>query len=221
MTKAERKNRRNMELCQKIRENDLLAETRLLMENEGLITQLACAMKEKRRVNSSDGFDENDLIQEGRLAMLTAAKAFDEGKGVKFSTFAYGIMQNAMTDLCDKCQSSFERHLEAKGLTRLFLDDEEVSEKALYGKGGNVNHMDPTGSLAVLHVMIEKMRNRLELLPERQRRILAYHYGLGALTAKAISETAAFFHLSEKYMKVIEQQALDSMRTMMNDGKIV
>ena len=39
-----------------------------------------------------DGFDENDLIQEGRLAMLTAAKAFDEGKGVKFSTFAYGIM---------------------------------------------------------------------------------------------------------------------------------
>ena len=126
-----------------------------------------------------------------------------------------------MTDLCDKCQSSFERHLEDKGLIRLFLDDGEVNEKTLYGKGSNVNHMDPTGSLAVLHVMIEKMRNRLELLPERQRRILAYHYGLGALAAQSISETAAFFHLSEKYLRLIEQQALDKMRTMMNDWKIV
>ncbi len=81
--------------------------------------------------------------------------------------------------------------------------------------------MDPTGSLAVLHVMLEKMRNRLELLPERQRRVLAYRYGLGALAAQSISETAAFFHLSEKYLRLIEQQALDQMRTMMNDGKIV
>ena len=102
-----------------------------------------------------------------------------------------------MIDLCDKCQSTYERRLEAKGLTRLFLDDGETAEKALYGKGSDVNHKDPTGSLAVLHVMLEKMNNRLNLLPERQRRILAYHYGLGALTAKSIAETAAFFHLSD------------------------
>ena len=129
--------------------------------------------------------------------MLTATKIFDEEKGFRFSTFAYGIMQNAMIDLCDKCQSTYERHLETKGLPRLFLDDGEIAEKALYGKGSDVNHKDPTGSLAVLHVMLEKMNNRLNLLPERQRRILAYHYGLGALTAKSIAETAAFFHLSD------------------------
>jgi len=75
--------------------------------------------------------------------------------------------------------------------------------------------------LAVRHVMLEKMRNRLTLLPARQRRLLAYRYGLSALTAKSIAETAAFFHLSEKYMRLIERQALDNMRTMMNDGKIV
>ena len=221
MTKAERKNRRNIELCRKIKENDLESETRILMENEGLIAQIAKGIKARRAINSSDGFNEEDLIQEGRIAMLTAAKAFDESRSTKFSTLAYEIIRNAMSDLCDHCQSSFERHMEAMGLTRLFLDDAEVTEKELYGKGSDVQFQDPTGNLAVLHVMLQKLHNRLEMLPAREQRLLMYHYGVGTMEFKTISETAAYFHLTEKYLRLIEAKALEKLRAGMNDGKIV
>ena len=222
MTKTKKKNERNIELCRLVKENDLLAETTLLMENEGLIVQVAKRMEDKREVNSSDGIDLEDLLQEGRFAMLTAAKHFDEGRNVKFSTYAYDVMKNAMIDLCDKCQSTFERHMEKKGLTRVFLDDDtETGEGLVEMSRTTASQTDPTGNLAVLHVMLEKMRNRLKMLPERQRMLLAYHYGLGAIRAKTIAETAAYYHLSENYLRKIEETALERMREMMNDGKIV
>ena len=56
---------------------------------------------------------------------------------------------------------------------------------------------------------------------DRQRRLLAYHYGLGTLQCNSISETAAYFHLTEKYLKVIEAKALATLRDGMNDGKIL
>ena len=40
---------------------------------------------------------------------------------------------------------------------------------------------DPIGDEAVLHVMIQKMRNRLELLPLRELRLLMYRYGIDYL----------------------------------------
>ena len=49
LSKEERKNRRNLELCKLIKENDLAAETRLLMENEGLVVQAGITIKRKRR----------------------------------------------------------------------------------------------------------------------------------------------------------------------------
>ncbi len=51
--------------------------------------------------------------------------------------------------------------------------------------------------------------------------LLAYHYGLGMNEAKSISETAAYFHLTEKYARAIETHTLGRLREMMNDGKIV
>lgn len=48
-----------------------------------------------------------------------------------------------------------------------------------------------------------------------------YHYGIGTIEFKSISETAAYFHLTEKYLRLIEDKALEKLRNGMNDGKIV
>jgi hypothetical protein len=37
-------------------------------------------------------------------------------------------------------------------------------------------------------------------------------------TARLISETAAYFHLTEKYVEEIERWALKTLRDVMNDG---
>lgn len=213
----------NRRMCRKIKNNDLLAENKLLMANEGLIVGLADEIVKKFGIDYTlaNLYEKDEIVQEGRMAMLTAAKKFDETRGVKFSTFAYEVMKNAMIDLCEKGVSTFARKLEADGITLLYLGDKGSTEQALYGRGSDVHYQDPTGNLAVLHVMLEKMHNRLKLLPPRLQRFLTYYYGIGTIEAKSISEAASYFHLSENYARKLEKQGLDKMREMMNDGKIV
>ena len=215
----------NRELCKLVKQNDLYAQTEILLLNEGLISQLARSLEiaHDLDINHYGGIELDDILQEGRFALLEAAKSFDEKVDVKFSTFAYTVAGNAMRDLCRKGDSSFERQLANHGIVQVFLDDNPVdedgvpeAEKVRDGKG-----RDPVGEEAVLRVMIQKMRNRLELLPARERRLLMYRYGIQSLEYKTIAETAAFFHLTENYLRLIEKRALGVLREGMNDGKIL
>ena len=219
------KDQHNRMLCSLIRNNDLLAETQLLMENEALIVGLAGSMEVAYDLdlNHWGGIEKDDIIQEGRIAMLRAAQTYDESNNTKFSTYAYTIVKNAMTDLCRKGISAFENRIIESGMSLVFLDEDYSNNEFDVHIIETVPsaEFDPTARLAVLHVMLEKMYNRLKLLPARQRRLLAYHYGLGSLECKSISETAAYFHLTEKYIKIIEEQALATLRDGMNDGKIL
>lgn len=203
----------------------MLAENQLLMENEALIVGLASSMEVAYDLdlNHWGGIEKDEIIQEGRIAMLRAAQTYDESNNTKFSTYAYTIVKNAMTDLCRKGISAFENRIIESGMTLVFLDEDYSNNEfdVHITETVSTGEFNPNARLAVLHVMLEKMYNRLKLLPPRQRRLLAYHYGLGALECKSISETAAYFHLTEKYIKIIEDQALSTLRDGMNDGKIV
>lgn len=153
--------------------------------------------------------------------MLRAAPTYDLDSTTKFSTYAYTIVKNAMTDLCRKGISAYEVRMINSGLTQVFLDEDYSSNEFDVHITETVpeKEFDPTARLAVLHVMLEKMRNRLIQLPNRQRRLLAYRYGLGTLQCKSITETAAYFHLTEKYLEEIEARALFELRGGMNDGR--
>lgn len=225
MSKAERKDRRNRELCVRAKINDLRAQTELLLENEGLVVQLAksLAIQHDIDIHHYGGIELDDLLQEGRFAMLEAAKRYDVTSETKFSTYASVVMKNAMRDLCRKGDSSFEKQLADHGIIQVFLDDDPVDEDGIrvVEKVSDSRERDPVGDEAVLRVMIQKMRNRLELLPAREQRLLMYRYGLHSLQFKTIAETAAFFNLTEKHMRLIEDRALRKLREGMNDGKIV
>ncbi len=220
----QRQNKRNTELCKLVKQNDLMAENRLLMENEGLIIKIASSIEASFSQDDIlyGGNEKDDIIQEGRIAMLRAAQLYDENSGAQFTTFAYTVVRNAMFDLCQKGMSAFEKRMIDAGLTRVFLNDDQLDEDGMpIIEKIRVGEQDPTGNAAVLHLLLEKMHNRLELLPQRQRIFLAYHYGLNILKCNTIGETAAYFHLTEKYANQIEKTALNSLRQAMNDGKIV
>lgn len=115
------------------------------------------------------GIELDDILQEGRFAMLEAAKVYDETVKTKLSTFAAVVINNAMSDLCRKRDSSFERQLRDNGVAQIFLDDNPVDEDGvpIAEKISDGRVHDPVGEEAVLHVMLQKMRNRLILLPDR------------------------------------------------------
>ena len=225
LTKAERKDRHNRQLCVLAKQNDLRAQTELLLENEGLIVQLAKSLEvlHDLDIHHYGGIELDDLLQEGRFAMLEAAKSYDVTSVTKFSTFASVVMRNAMSDLCRKGDSSFEKQLADHGITQVFLDDNPIDEDGIpvAEKIPSSRIKDPVGDRAVLNIMIQKMHNRLELLPAREQRLLMYRYGFESMKYKTIAEAAAFFHLTEKHMREIEERSLAKLRAGMNDGKIL
>lgn len=111
-----------------------------------------------------------------RLALLDAARGYDETKGAKFTTYAYMAIRNAMSDLWEEHKKSFEREKQKEGMFPIFLNDGKsnwvstegsIGEAALSGRGTDVNHKDRVGDQAVHEVTLEKMCSRFNGLPLR------------------------------------------------------
>lgn len=225
LTKAEKKDKRNRELCALVKQNDLQAQTQLILENEGLIVQLAKSLEIQHDLdlNRYAGIEMDDLLQEGRLAILEAARKFNPAINIKFSSYAYMVIGNRIRDLCRKGDASFERQLADDLRTQVFLDDNPfdedgiaVSEKVQDGRIHN-----PAGDEAVVHVMIQKMYNRMELLSPREHKVLVYHYLVAESDFDNFSETAEYFHSTEKLIRKTEGKAFEKLLEGMNDKMIL
>lgn len=73
------------------------AEAAILVGHKGLIwreiRKYANGLRER-------GLEEDDLVQEGRIALLAAIRNFDLARGVKFSTYAYWKLRRQFQELC-------------------------------------------------------------------------------------------------------------------------
>ena len=194
--------------------------TALIKKYERLIARLAYAAMRELGIMPWDAIDEDDLMQEGRLALLDAARGYDEKKGAKFITYAYVAISNAMNDLWAESLQGFERKKQKEGMVPIFLNDGKSDWVSTEGTV-NVSFHDRTRRDAVKHVMLTKMKKRFDQLSRKQQRVLWRRYGLGDLDAETVSETAKYFHLAKASAKKIEAQALAELRKMMDDGKII
>ncbi|WP_167541194.1 sigma factor [Pseudobutyrivibrio ruminis] len=164
-------------------------------------------------INHWGGIYKEDMMQEGRIALLGATQTYDESNDAKFSTYAYTIVRNAMTDLCRKGISPYENRMIEAGYTQEFFDDYYARDKDGVHISETIGEaeFDPTARRAVLRVMIQKMQNRLKVLPPRLQRLLAYRYGFGMTECKSISEAAAFFILTEIILKHLKRMPWQSL----------
>ena len=80
----------NEELALRIQAGDRQAEELLISQNEGYLTELAS--------NYASQCEQEDLKQEGALALLEAARQFDPSFGTKLLTYATPVIESAMAD---------------------------------------------------------------------------------------------------------------------------
>ena len=69
----------------------------LIIDNMGLIILIA-----SRYVEKAKGLEIDDLIQEGRIALYRAIETFDPSRKVKFSTYAYNVVQRSIVNIMIK-----------------------------------------------------------------------------------------------------------------------
>ena len=70
-----------LDVCKRIKKGDILAEKELIMSSFRTVRQIAIRSLKK-------GIELDDLIQEGNLGLIHAAKNFDTAENVRFNTYA-------------------------------------------------------------------------------------------------------------------------------------
>lgn len=219
-----RQEKRNRYLCARIKNNDLNAPSYIVKENEKLIRSVIKDVDKGAvsAVLNISNIDHDDLMQVGSISLINAAIRYDEERDINFSTYAHKVIRNALIDYIRNNAAGYELKMINKGLSRVFLNDDPVDDAGVpiiekYGKGGK----DPTGNLAVLRVMIEKMKNRLLRLSPRKYRLITYLYGLETKDERTDTETAEHFHLAERYLRSLKRKTLKELQDGMNDGQII
>ena len=121
----------NEKLVQRLQEGDTSAAEELLRQNRGYLTVLAKQYDKAVRGPSL----EEDLKQEGAMALLKAAEQFDPSTGNRFLTYATPAIQAAMRDCAAGSALPLTiptgRYHQLRQVLRLMAEKEKASEAEL------------------------------------------------------------------------------------------
>ena len=124
----------NEELVQRLQGGDPSAAEELLRQNSGYLTVLAKQYDKAVRGPSL----EEDLKQEGALALLKAAEQFDPSMGNRFLTYATPAIQAAMRDCAAGSTLPLTipsgRYHQLRQVLRFMAEDEKESEAELLSR---------------------------------------------------------------------------------------
>ena len=96
----------NEQLCELIwKDRSGWALNQLISQNESFICSIANRLFAKQSKSQRTAlYDLDDLIQEGRIAMMKAAEKYEATENIKFLSFAGRVIYNALLDYVKKMQ---------------------------------------------------------------------------------------------------------------------
>ena len=194
----------NEALVNRIQSGDMEAQNELLRRNEGLIRTVAGKMLAKVADYHLTKEDKEDLLQEGRFALLTAAFGYDETPGTAFNTYGWQIVRNKMVDYMRK---SITRAKHSIPLEPTIPTDTVTMD---------YRPLDPYHSTPEQIVLAEELHKSLERavndLPERQKGYISYRFGFEEDKEHSVEEAAEEFNLGKMEARRTEKKAWKSVR---------
>ena len=177
-------------LAQKIREGDQAALERLTKTNLRFVVSVA-------KQYQNQGLTLGDLINEGNLGLIKAAKRFDETKGFKFISYAVWWIR----------QSILQAIAEQSRIVRLPLNQVGSLIDVLENRD-----TPQTDSMLINESLSEEIKRSLATLTEREREIIVLFFGLGTNHALSLEEIGEKFNLTRERVRQIKDKALQRLR---------
>lgn len=153
--------------------------------------------------------EEEDLCQEGCLALNACVDRFEASRGNKFLSYAAPAIRNAMLDAVATAQNRFEgRH--AGVLLRLDSLRQE-DQRSLSSFVVDPYQQDPE-RIYLRKETIREVRAALQRAGARLRTWLLFRFGFADDVEHTVTETARHFHLSVSRGKATDKTALQTVR---------
>lgn len=204
------------ELAEKIKIGDAMALEKLTKANLKFVVSLAHQYRNR-------GLGEDDLISEGNIGMMYAAQRFDGKKGVRFVVFAASYIRKAMEEAIKEQSTLYklpknEKNKYEKIRSRALSIDQPVP----VGSNNNftLQHIlenenaKQTDDLLNQDILSNEIQKGLDVLDEREKRIITYIYGLTG-SHYTMAEIAEEMGLKRERVRQIRDKALRKLHKKM------
>jgi RNA polymerase primary sigma factor len=158
-----------------------------------------------------------DLIHEGNLGLIEAAKRFDPTRNVKFITYAvWWIRESMMHALSDQTRAfSFPPKLFAvlgTGADDISLNDPVTADGSRQVADTLALDQSPIEDEMIHQSDIDELTSALSELDGKEREIVRLRFGLEDDEPRTLQEIGDRLHLSRERVRQIESRAKDKLR---------
>lgn len=203
--------RTNEELCALAKDGNEDAAEVILKNNLGFLR----AWANQYAVQYAEyGVEDDDLIQEGRLALVEAAQSYDPSVGCKYLTYAGKSVRNRMYRYAIKQRNLYINRIQVKDKITVVSLNAPVSEDdhaPLYSVISDENVELPEQAYIRKETMLE-LHEALDGIGDRERGYLLYRYGFLDDMEHTRIETAGHFHISDSRAEIQEKKSLSAIR---------
>ena len=238
-----------VQLAKRIKQGDQVALEKLTKANLRFVVSVA-------KQYQNQGLSLPDLINEGNLGLIKAAKRFDETRGFKFISYAvWWIRQSILQALAEqsrivrlplnqvgslnkiaKQKSKLEQKYERAPLsdeiatsmelpedkvnTAMKISSRHVSMDAPLVDGEDTSMIDvfvnddsPDADDDLMkESLVKEIRRSLATLPEKERDVVTYYYGIGRNHGMTLEEIGAEFELTRERVRQIKEKAIRRLK---------
>jgi RNA polymerase primary sigma factor len=205
------------------------AADRLVKSNLRLVVKIA-------REYSHRGASVEDLISEGNLGLIEAAKRFEPNRGARFVTYASWWIRKYVIAAVNRHKTEASAPIpgaradrQSPGgnggalvrLARRILSFDEVSRSDEHTPMEvRVPSPDSLPDVKVNRLQVaEALHEALSHLGERERRILEMHYGLDGSTPTSLQAIADEMGCTREWVRQLEQRTIERARRILESRR--